>query len=335
MRGPQQLLENLRHIIRTFLRQQHDVAESARMLNEIRDQLSSIHLRDADFARTLEEIRSYLSAISNHTWLGKETSHAGLLGATLSSDGRYADPLYLARHHAQVYSQNGEDGIIAEIFLRVGTKNRFFIEIGVGDGRQNNTRFLLEQGWHGVWIEASAADAQQTFAEAIGDRRLTLVPACVSVENVNQILNDANVPDVCDFISVDVDFNTPHIWRAITRRSRVACIEYNASLPPSTDLLVPYEPTGRWDGTNWFGASLKALEHIGSDKGLVLVGCDLLGVNAFFVSAVEAQGRFREPFTAECHYELPRYSLLSHIGHPPSRAARVWQSSARASTLPD
>jgi hypothetical protein len=58
-------------------------------------------------------------------------------------------------------------------------------------------------------------------------------------------------------------------------------------------------------------------------------GCCLLGPSGSFydfVSTAEAQDRFREPFTAERHYELPRYTPASHIGHPPSRVARKWQS---------
>src|ERR1700740_3619408 len=65
---------------------------------------------------------------------------------------RYADPRNLNRHEFQVFSQFGEDGIIAEIFRRVGTVNRTFLEIGIGDGLQNNTTFLLFQGWRGFWI---------------------------------------------------------------------------------------------------------------------------------------------------------------------------------------
>ena len=67
-----------------------------------------------------------------------------LYGIALAQ-GRYSHPLSLAPHHAQVYSQNGEDGIIAEIFARIGTRDRTFVEIGVENGLQNNTRFLLEQ----------------------------------------------------------------------------------------------------------------------------------------------------------------------------------------------
>src|SRR5215210_7193208 len=65
---------------------------------------------------------------------------------------KYADRRKLNHFEFQVFSQNGEDGIIGEIFRRIGTRSRRFIEIGVGNGLENNTAFLLAQGWLGGWI---------------------------------------------------------------------------------------------------------------------------------------------------------------------------------------
>src|SRR5262249_41596391 len=99
---------------------------------------------------------------------------------------------------------------------------------------------------------------------------------------------------------------------------------YNASVPPVVAVEVPYLPNGAWDGSNHFGGSLKTMEFIGRKKGMSLVGCDLQGVNAYFVAAGETGDRFREPFTAENHYEIPRYNFLAHLGHPPALTARHW-----------
>ncbi len=71
-----------------------------------------------------------------------------------------------------------------------------------------------------------------------------------------------------------------------------------------------------WDGTSRYGACLKTLERIGLDKGLALVGCDFHGVNAFFVKANECGDKFLTPYTAEKHFEPPRYALVGHRGHP-------------------
>jgi len=66
---------------------------------------------------------------------------------TMMSQPKYQDTLRLARFEAKVFSQNGEDGIIAEIFRRIGTINRYFVDFGSSDGMENNTVFLLKQGW--------------------------------------------------------------------------------------------------------------------------------------------------------------------------------------------
>jgi hypothetical protein len=218
--------------------------------------------------------------------------------------------------------------MIAEIFHRTGgPPSRVFIEIGVETGLQNNTRFLLEQGWSGLWIEGSAASAQAaagTFARYVEAGRLQVVHSITTPENVNEIVASAGLPSEIDFVSVDIDQHTHFVWEALTTKGRVHCIEYNGSIPPSLDIWVPYDPSAAWDGTNFFGAGLKTMERIGRLKGLNLVGCDLTGLNAFFVDAAICGNHFREPFTAEAHYELPKYGSLAVIGHRPSPGARHW-----------
>ena len=74
----------------------------------------------------------------------------------LKSDERYQNPKRLSKHGKKLYSQNEEDGIILEIFNRIGTTNKTFVEFGIGDGLENNTLALLFQGWKGLWLEGSA-----------------------------------------------------------------------------------------------------------------------------------------------------------------------------------
>jgi len=68
----------------------------------------------------------------------------------LLSQERYENPRKLNRYEAQVFSQNGEDGIIAEIFSRIGVQSKSFLEIGVEAGLENNSVFLLFQDWLSV-----------------------------------------------------------------------------------------------------------------------------------------------------------------------------------------
>jgi hypothetical protein len=312
-----------------------DVGRIEGLLSEITNHLAA--LRQETHTPDVGRIEGLLSEITGHlAWLRQGTrlepntlSTFFLLARLIAAGGD--DPKSLRRHHGQVYSQNGEDGIIAEIFRRIGDpQSRVFIEIGIENGLENNTRFLLEQGWRGLWIEGSAISAQAaagTFARYIGTRKLQIVNNIITPDNVNEIVASAGLPSEVDFVSVDIDQHTHFVWKALATKSRVHCIEYNSSIPPSLDLWVPYDATVAWDGTNFFGAGLKTMECIGRLKGLNLVGCDLVGANAFFVDAAICGNHFQEPFTAEAHYELPKYgSFNKGIGHRPSSGARHWST---------
>jgi hypothetical protein len=236
------------------------------------------------------------------------------------ADPRYRDPRSLAAVPGQVYSQNNEDGILAEIFRRIGITTRRFVEFGVGDGRENNSRLLLELGWSGHWVDAdpaSVAKIRAQFAEPIAAGRLHVTESLVTRENAASLVPRAPDDGDLDVLSLDIDYNTSHVWPALAGwRPRVCCIEYNSHYPAAVAYEVPYEPNRSWAGDSCFGASLKRLEQIGTDLGYALVGCDLMGVNAFFVRTdLVSETLFQAPFTAEQHHEPPRFPLVHPRGH--------------------
>jgi hypothetical protein len=232
------------------------------------------------------------------------------------------DPRELCLVTTQCFSQGPEDGVIAEVFRRIGARDRFFIEIGAGDGRENTTRLLLTLGWSGIWIDGgheSCATIGEEFSGPLASGQLRLIEAMVTAENVEALLEKADAPERFDYLSVDLDMNTYHIWRALGRyKARLACVEYNASIPASYEFAVPYDPSAVWDGSNWYGASLKSYELLGREQGYRLVGCDFYGVNAFFLAADEDFTGFVEPFTAEKHYQPPNYLAPLRHGHWPA-----------------
>lgn len=238
-------------------------------------------------------------------------------------------PKHVMRFASHAYSQNYEDAIIAEIYGRIGERSRIFIEIGIEAGVECNTRLLLEQGWTGVWIDGNAMAveaARANMAPYIESGRLKVIAAMATSDNVEDLIRSQIGEAAIDFLSLDVDYNTSHLWRAIRSPARVSCIEYNASFPPPVEWEVPYDPSAVWDGSNQFGASLKTLERIGEEKGQSLVGCDFNGVNAFFVADAELSDKFLAPFTAQQHFEPPRYVLVGHRGHP-ARGRATWTAS--------
>ena len=260
----------------------------------------------------VEPIRAELARIQ---LVERESWRAMLLAAD-----RYSDTRCLTRRGYRCFSQNDEDGMIDEVFRRIGTSNRFFVEFGVETGVENNTLALLLAGWRGLWIEADPAFIDRLrvdFATALSTQQLTLVGDLVTAENIESLFAQAAIPNEPDLLSIDIDGNDFWVWKAISKvRPRVVVIEYNASLGRSARVVQEYSPRSRWDGTVAFGASLAALTDLAAEKGYSLVGCGLTGVNAFFVRNDCLDDRFLSPYTADQHYEPPRYGP-GGAGHAP------------------
>jgi hypothetical protein len=185
----------------------------------------------------------------------------------------------MLKHEKRIYSQNGEDGIIAEIFRRIGTTNKFFVEFGVRDGTECNTRLLRTQGWQGVCMDG-------------GFQNENVHQVFLTAENINDSFKSFGVPKEFDLLSIDVDGNDFWIWKAVSYSPRCVVIEYNSHLPPDKPLTIPYDPGFRWSRRphdDFFGASLQAMIELGKMKGYeyVCVNEALNNgyVNAFFVTS--------------------------------------------------
>lgn len=233
---------------------------------------------------------------------------------------RYSDPRNLSRFERQVFSQFGEDGIIEEIFRRIGTQSRTFLEIGVGDGLTNNTALLLLKGWTGYWLDGDRRQIdtiRRQFRDPISEGQLKVACRFMTAENAADNLRGLQVPAELDLLSLDIDRNTYWVWAALEQlRPRAVVVEYNAFIPPDIDWKAEYDARRLWNGTTYFGASLKAYELLGNRLGYHLVGCSLSGVNAFFVRSGLSEDLFERPFTSEKHYEPIRYFLDRTRGHP-------------------
>jgi len=150
------------------------------------------------------------------------------------SDTRYDDKKRLERYGFKVYSQNDEDGIIQEIFNRIGTGPRTFVEFGVENGLENNTLKLLLEGWNGLWIEGSAqcvAQINTKFRDVISDGRLRVKAAFIDRDNINGLIGAYFTGEI-DLLSIDIDGNDIYILEAINVvQPRVIIVEYNGKFP--------------------------------------------------------------------------------------------------------
>ena len=233
-----------------------------------------------------------------------------------------SDPPDLTAFELRVFSQNGEDGVLAEILRRIGVAGRTFVEFGVQDGTEGTTVFLAQVlGWSGAYLEADADAYAALERRFSASPRVRTVYAAVEPDNVEALFEQAGVPEEPDVVSIDVDGNDYWIWRALERfRPRVVVIEYNGDLDPASRRVMPYERGFRWDHSSGYGASLAALEALGDEKGYVLVHTESAGVNAFFVRS-ELAGDL--PSGAVVPRRSANHALMG-LGHPAPRRAPDW-----------
>ena len=218
----------------------------------------------------------------------------------------------LTRNEVRVFSQSGEDGILRAIFARLGPGGRYYVEFGVEDGRECNTRYLREaHGWTGLLMDGGHDDPATNL------RRES-----VTAENVGDLFAKYGVPSEPDPLSIDVDGDDHHVWRALAPRwrPRVGVAEYNAMCGPTERRSIAYEPAVRWSGTDYMGASLGALVAVAREFGYTLVACDSAGVNAFFVRD-DLVGALVRPRAPEARYRPPAFA--DGRGHPPDPSRRM------------
>lgn len=222
------------------------------------------------------------------------------------------DPKRLEPFGFKVYSQTDEDGMLEEIFRRLGVEAGRFVEIGVENGLECNSFYLLHKGWRGAWIEADPSQQafiEQKFGSLLSSRRLRLAIGFLTAENMADVFAHLGVDDSLDFLSIDIDGNDIYLLEAMPVRPKVICIEYNGKFPGNIDKQPVYNPAHIWTGSDYMGSSLKALTRSAKGKGYRLVGTNLTGSNAFFVRDDLAGDAFPDDCSAEALYNPARYWL--------------------------
>lgn len=188
------------------------------------------------------------------------------------------------------FSQWGEDGIIDWLISRVPDIPKTFIEFGVEDYRESNTRLLLQlRNWRGLVMDGSAYHIDNIRSQDIYWRHgLTANYAFIDRDNINRLLEDGGMVGPVGLLSVDIDGNDYWVWKSIEVVSPAIIVaEYNAVFGDIHPLTVPYrdnfQRTQAHYSNLYFGASLPALIQLGRQKNYTFVGTTSTGCNAFFV----------------------------------------------------
>jgi hypothetical protein len=193
----------------------------------------------------------------------------------------------------QVFSQFGDDGIIQYLINRIEIPNKTFIEFGVEDYRESNTRFLLiNNKWSGLIIDGGKnnVDAiKKDYVYSMFD--LHAKEAFITKDNINEIIMSylkLGYEREVGILSIDIDGNDYWIWQAIVViKPIIVIIEYNSLFGKEKLWTIPYkENFYRLDEDKYYqywGASISALCDLAEKKGYDFIGCNSHGNNAYFV----------------------------------------------------
>lgn len=183
----------------------------------------------------------------------------------------------LNKYKENIYSQNGEDGIIKEINKRLGITKGWFVEFGAWDGKHlSNCYNLAKQGWNGVYIESDKRrfkDLENTSKELNKNKERIIIPINSTVtstgeSSLDNILSKATIPKDFDLLSIDIDSYDYWIWREFIRyKPKVVIVEINSYFGSKKEHI-------NINGVSYLkpeGTSFLSMLLLGIEKGYKLV----------------------------------------------------------------
>ena len=174
------------------------------------------------------------------------------------------EPASLLGYRKNVYSQNGEDGVVGELVKRFELKTGWFCEFGAWDGQHGSNTFnLLRNGWRGVMIEGRPRRYRKLARTAAKypDRLITRCAYVTSEpgpESLDGLLSDTPIPTDFELLSIDIDGPDWHVWNSLTTYTpKIVIIEINSSYLPGVSAVHGESQ----------GSSFSATVELGRRKG--------------------------------------------------------------------
>lgn len=190
----------------------------------------------------------------------------------------------------RVFSQWGEDGIIQYLINNIPIDRKIFVEFGVENYKESNTRFLaLNNFWSGLVIDGSECNINFIKKDTIyWSCNLKAEHSFITCENINELISNNGIKGDIGILSVDIDGNDYWVWKAINCITpRIVITEYNSMFGHEAKITTPYDPlfvrTRAHFSKVYYGASIAALNDLAVEKGYSLVAGNAAGNNAFFV----------------------------------------------------
>lgn len=213
------------------------------------------------------------------------------IGAMLSKQQYTMQSNNINDYEFKIFSQWGDDGIIQYLIKNIDIKNETFIEFGVENYLESNTRFLLmNNNWSGFVMDGSTrAMKSLEKRDWYWKYSLTHKAAWIDKENINSLLDSTGLTNI-GILHIDIDGNDYYILKEIDLAKlnpSILIMEYNSLFGKERMITVPYDRTFTRRKAHYsnlfYGASLAALNDLATKKGYCLIGCNLAGNNAYFV----------------------------------------------------
>ena len=201
----------------------------------------------------------------------------------------------LLRYYSNKYSQVGQDGILEEIFRRLGLANSgLFVEFGAQDGvNLSNCRALFEIGWEGVYIEGDH-EKFISLVENYNETKIVCINEFVGTGKKNdgplskyrpldEILRDYLTQDAIksiDFINIDIDGLDLEVAMSMNLQPKVILIEGGTNLSPSINAPFPGAGNNHQHPLGWIIEEIRRInyEPVCFNQDLYAVRSDLVSL---------------------------------------------------------
>jgi hypothetical protein len=259
----------------------------------------------------------YLKKIRSIQLFNLALNRAGVTAAL-----RHIDPTDPLSWEFSGFSQHGEDGIIDVLISNTTTKNNYFVEIGTGDGTENNTSFLaIGRRYSGLMVEGNAKDSEWCkYLLRPMNYGLDFVCAFVTEENIGEVQEKILYPQA-DVFSLDIDGNDFWIARSLLEagvRPKIAVVEYNSAFGPERAISIPYKNDFRvnHEGRHalYYGCSIGAWRKLFEGYGYKFVTVESSGTNAFFIDPAHFDSPFVGSLRGRAFQENQSQRLECRVG---------------------
>jgi hypothetical protein len=169
-----------------------------------------------------------------------------------------------------IYSQNGEDGILDYLLSIIPDKNNWCCEFGAWDGKYlSNTFNLVEnKNYNAVYIESDETRYNDLLKTADIYKQIIPINKFIDIEKnlIDNILIETKIPLNFDVLSIDVDGVDYALWKSIKKyKPKIVVIEINSSINPNTifyenELSIEYL-------SNRPGVNFMTCYNLGIEKG--------------------------------------------------------------------